>query len=249
MEETIKEYKEKGITDADIKTLHTHSGSDVGVFRRLAQRRLFNEPFAYLFNKAKFLGNDFYVDRRVYIPNSETEQMVEALFKEIKNGDTVVDVGCGSGAIAVSIKLRVPQVTVFGVELDPTALEVARHNADFFKAKVQFVESLYVDDLGISAPEYVIADLPYGDKDHLLDTNNEQEIPHLPPVSFWHPAGSLAAYQELIASILKKKWKTVLFFETGKVEKEQVAKIIPPGLQWEYVQTTPNYSFTKIHFS
>ncbi|MBM3260958.1 methyltransferase [Candidatus Kaiserbacteria bacterium] len=247
--DVAQEYTKKGLKDADIQTLQDVVGNDAARFRRLAQRRLFGEPFAYIFNKADFLGHSLYVDRRVYIPNQETEKMVRAVIETMPDDATVVDVGCGSGAIASAIKLAKPHAKVFAVDIDPRTLDVARLNAQNLGASVECMESYYVDDLYIASPDFCIADLPYGDKHTILDTNVPQEIPHLPPTSFWHPLGTLNAYQELIQSIARKKWSTTLFFETGKVDGECVSAIIPQYLRWEYIRTDPAYSYTKVYFT
>src|SRR5690554_2628057 len=61
-------------------------------------RRLKREPIAYLTNQVEFYGRTFYVDRRVLIPRPETEQLTEAALQHIANGQTVIDIGTGSGA-------------------------------------------------------------------------------------------------------------------------------------------------------
>lgn len=245
--EKIKDKSREKISAAEIKIIRENVGDDIGKFRRAVQRRLFGEPFAYIFNKTEFLGVPLYIDRRVYVPNPETEEMVKTFLTEAKDGSTVVDVGCGSGAITVAIKLNMKNTNVYGADIDPAALEVARINAKKNRVNVDFYESSYVDDIHISSPDYVISDLPYGNENYTLSSIDIREFSHMPPISLFHPAGILGAYQELIESILKKKWKTVLFFESGRVEKSEVAKIVPKNLKWEYVKKE-NYSFTKVYF-
>lgn len=247
MNEMIESFKRKGLGDADVRVILADVGSNMWRFRRAAQRRLFGEPFAYIFNKARFLGTPLYIDRRVYVPNPETEEMVRALLSEAKDGSTIVDVGCGSGAITIAVKHRLKNAIVHAVDIDPLALEVARLNAGRNDVAINVQESFYVDDLDIPAPDYVIADLPYGNSRYTLPSIDIKEFAHMPPIALFHPVGVLSAYQELIESISRKKWKTVLFFESGRVEKDEVAKIIPPGMQWEYVGKG-DYSFTKIRF-
>lgn len=248
MEKIIEEFEKKGLSESDIKIISDKVGNDLAKFRQVAQRRLFKEPFAYIFNKANFFGHSFFIDRRVYVPNPETEEMVKIFLKMAKNKSTVVDVGCGSGAIGISIKLKIENLNVHATDIDPSALEVAKINAKNLNVDVDFRESFYVDDINIPNPEYVISDLPYGNASYTLPSIDIQEFSHMPPISLFHPQGALNAYQELIASILRKKWRTTLIFETGRVEKAEVAKIIPTGFKWEYIQKG-NYSVTVLHFS
>lgn len=247
MEKIIEEFKEKGLNETDIKVISDEVGNDLAKFRRVAQRRLFKEPFAYIFNKVNFFGNSFFIDRRVYVPNPETEEMVKIFLEMAKGKSTVVDVGCGSGAIGISIKLKIKNLNVYATDIDPSALEVAKINAKNLNADIDFHESFYVDDIDILNPEYVISDLPYGNASYTLPSIDMGEFAHMPPISLFHPQGALKAYQELIASILRKKWRTTLIFETGRVEKGEVAKIIPSGFKWNYIQKD-NYSVTVLHF-
>lgn len=247
MEKTIEEFKKKGLSETDIKIISDEVGNDLARFRRIAQRRLFKEPFAYIFNKADFFGHSFFIDRRVYVPNPETEEMVKIFLKMAQNKSTVVDVGCGSGAIGISIKLKMENLNVHATDIDPSALEVAKINAKNLNTDIDFHESFYVDDIDIPNPEYVISDLPYGNASYTLPSIDMREFAYMPPISLFHPQGALSAYQELIESILRKKWKTTLIFETGRVEKMEVEKIIPSGFKWEYIQKD-NYSVTVLHF-
>ena len=248
MEKNIKEFKERGLSDTDMRTICDFVNGNTARFRRLAQRRLFGEPFAYLFNESIFLGNKFFIDKRVYVPNPETEEMVEVLLEKAKDGNTIIDVGCGSGAIGISLKLKNNSLKVYGLDIDPSALEVAHINNKKFKTDVSFQESFYVDDLNILAPDFIISDLPYGDQSYTLPSINIREFSHMPPIALFHPKGPLEAYRELIQSILIKGWKTKLIFESGRVEKEEVAKIIPFGMTWDYLQCSENYSVTIVRF-
>ena len=116
MEKIFEEFRKKGISETDIKIISDKVGNDLAKFRRAAQRRLFKEPFAYIFNKANFFGYSFFIDRRVYVPNPETEEMVKIFLGMAKNKSTVIDVGCGSGAIGISIKLKMKKLNVHATD-------------------------------------------------------------------------------------------------------------------------------------
>lgn len=247
MKEVIQQFRAKGLSPEDIDKILDLAGNDPAKFKRYAQRRLFGEPFAYLAGEVTFFGRKFKVGRRVYVPNPETEQMVKLLLTEIKPDDSVVDVGTGSGVIAITIKKECPTVRVYGVDIDPSALEVARWNSRLHRAHVDFQESFYVDDLDINSPGYIISDMPYGNPSYVLGSIDIKEFEHIPPISLFHPFGILEAYKELIDSIEKKGWKSQLFFETGLVDKSEVTKIIPKGLNWEYKRMN-NYSITVVQF-
>ncbi len=95
----------------------------------LRKRRLKREPMEYLLGSAVFFGREFAVDKHVLIPRPETEDLVVEALKEIRPGDLVVEIGTGSGAIAITVAAERPGVTVFTSDTDAAALSVARKNA------------------------------------------------------------------------------------------------------------------------
>lgn len=99
-------------------------------FRSLLTRREQGEPVAYLFGRKEFFGRDFAVDRRVLVPRPETEHLIEkALLLPLPAAPWVVDVGTGSGAIAVTLAAELPGARVVATDLSLGALEIAKANA------------------------------------------------------------------------------------------------------------------------
>ena len=133
-------------------------------FERLISRRLSGEPVAYITGRREFFGLDFCVDSRVLIPRPETELLVEKAL-ELARGRptaTVADIGTGSGAIAVSLALNLPQAKVFATDVSALALKVARFNCQ--KHGVLDRVCLLEGDLLSPLPEpvdLVVANLPY----------------------------------------------------------------------------------------
>lgn len=104
---------------------------EIRTFRALFERRLNREPVQYIVGSTGFMGLQFAVDRRVLIPRPETETLVEQAM--IACGDqsmSVLDVGTGSGNIAVSLARFCRQCSVLGIDISEQALEVARMNAE-----------------------------------------------------------------------------------------------------------------------
>ncbi len=103
-------------------------------FEALLQRRLRREPVAYITGRREFWSLDFQVTRAVLIPRPETERLIEAallLGVEMAWHQPlrVLDIGTGSGAIAVSLAKEMPTALIFATDISPAALAVARHNA------------------------------------------------------------------------------------------------------------------------
>jgi HemK-like putative methylase len=247
--------EQKTLNQRELTKLWKIANGDKRKFQRYIERRLHHEPIAYIRGFATFSGRSFKVDRRVYVPNFETDKMVKLLLKDLTDNSTVLDVGTGCGSIAITVAKANPKVKVYASDINPGSLELARENARSHDADVEFFESNYVDCLDIVAPTHIIADLPYGitglplgNEEYLLSTNNSVELMHMPPNACFHPEGVLKNYQNLIRSIMRKGWKCTLFFETGKVEKKEVEKIIPEGITWSY-ERFGDYSVTVIDFS
>lgn len=109
----------------------------------LISRRAAHEPVAYITGKKEFWGRNFLVDRRVLIPRPETETLIEATLPLLEANMAVLDVGTGSGCIAVTLALEAARrnlpLSITGMDISPEALEVARKNADLLEASVEFV--------------------------------------------------------------------------------------------------------------
>ncbi len=104
--------------------------------REMVKRRAAGEPLQYITGVAEFCGLEFLVDKRVLIPRPETELLVETVLERLKpevrsqkSEVRIVDVGTGSGCIAVTLAKKLPAAAIFAVDASPEALEVARANA------------------------------------------------------------------------------------------------------------------------
>jgi release factor glutamine methyltransferase len=133
-------------------------------FQQIVERRLQGEPLAYIIRHREFFGLDFYVDERVLIPRPESEHLVEEAINCTKGQGvlTIADIGTGSGAIAISLAVHLPQVRIFATDISSAALEVACVNAQ--KHAVQDRVTLLQGDLLGPLPEpvnIIVANLPY----------------------------------------------------------------------------------------
>lgn len=152
-------------------------------FGEMVRRRLRREPVAYILGRRGFRHLEFAVDRRVLIPRPETELLVElALELEPR---TVLDVGTGSGAVALAVADELPECAVTATDTSPAALEVARANAARLglDGRVELVEAMLPTAPGEF--DLVLANLPYV---------GESEWRSLEPeVTEWEPREALLA--------------------------------------------------------
>ncbi len=164
-------------------------------YGRYLHERLKGKPTQYITGRQEFYGRDFRVTRDVLIPRPETEHLVEAAIARIQPGYLVVDVGTGSGAIAITLALET-KARVIATDISSAALSVAR--AQQFSAGVHFLLSNLVDafrdhsiDVLVSNPPYV----PRTDQPALQREVRDYE-PHV--ALFAGPTG-LELYERLIA--------------------------------------------------
>jgi release factor glutamine methyltransferase len=132
----------------------------------LVQRRLAGEPIAYIVGKREFFGLDFAVSEAVLIPRPDTELIVELALERLPPQGRLLDMGTGSGAIAVAVAHTRPDAQVTALDLSEAALAVARNNAATNGARVRFLQSDWFSALGAderfeliaSNPPYIAAD-------------------------------------------------------------------------------------------
>lgn len=129
-------------------------------FRELVKRRADGEPTAYLTGAREFWGRRFAVDARVLVPRPETELLVEAALAALPEGGAALDLGTGSGAIAISLALGRPGARVTAVDLSADALAVAAANAAALQAGVTFLEGDLFSPLAAGTRFDVIASNP-----------------------------------------------------------------------------------------
>jgi release factor glutamine methyltransferase len=174
--------------------------SELAPLRELVRRRGEGEPLQYLLGTVEFCGQTFACDKRAMVPRPETEELVEFLKSEIQNPKSkILDVGTGSGVIALSLARQFPEAQILGVDLSEDALALARENAKRVDSseRVQFSKSNLLENVG-GMFDLIVANLPYiSTQDrHLLS----REVLHDPEIAlFAGPSGD-----ELIRQLIEQ---------------------------------------------
>lgn len=131
-------------------------------YQALLQRRLNGEPLAYILGEREFFGLNFRVTPATLIPRPDTELLVELALQRIPHGGRVLDLGTGSGAIALSIAHARPDVEVTAVDASPEALEVAQENARRLNTgNVRFAHSDWFSALSNERFDLIVSNPPY----------------------------------------------------------------------------------------
>lgn len=151
-------------TDYLIHREEQMSQADIAKFDLALHRMLSGEPIQYIVGFQSFYGYNFEVDNNCLIPRPETEEVMLHFLNQCHHQDTVADIGTGSGAIAITLKLLKPDLKVLATDLYEDTLNVARNNATLHQQEIQFLQgdalkplidnNIKVDGL-ISNPPYI----------------------------------------------------------------------------------------------
>jgi len=198
------------INEKDLQTLKTIVG-------RLQKE----EPIQYILGTTEFYGYQFKVNSNVLIPRPETEELVSWVLEEVKNTEEelrVLDIGTGSGCIAITLKKELSSLEVNAIDISEKALETAKNNANFNQAGVKFIQHDilsnrqldYTFDIIVSNPPYVRELEKKEMKTNVL--NNE---PHL--ALFVEDDNPLVFYERIADFGIKHLNKNgLLFFEINQ---------------------------------
>lgn len=145
-------------------TLEAHperkvSLQDTAAFRALVVRRAAGEPVAYLTGHREFHGMDFHVTPAVLIPREETELLVDIAVE--KPAQRILDLGTGSGCLAIAVAKQLPQAQVTAVDVSAAALDVARKNAARHGVPVRFLQGDWFAPLEGERFDLILANPPY----------------------------------------------------------------------------------------
>jgi len=165
-------------------------------YGRYLDERIKGKPTQYITRKQEFFGREFKVTPDVLIPRPETELVVETAMRLGPKSGRLVDVGTGSGCIAVTLALET-RLTVTAVDLSPPALAVAHGNAERHGAKVKFIESDLLTGFADSTFDAVVSNPPYIPLSDMPSMQKEVRDfePHL---ALFAGAPGLTAYERLI---------------------------------------------------
>ena len=192
------------------------AGPEARWFQDAVRRRAIDrEPVAYIVGRKGFRHLDLEVDRRVLVPRPETELLVEAGL-ELADGARVVDVGTGSGAVALALKHERPDLTVTGTDASADALEVARANAQRLGLDVAFAEA----DLFDGAFDAVLSNPPYVEQGARL----APELAHEPRAALFAGGDGLDVVRRLVA-LAGERGVATLALEVGAGQADAVAAL------------------------
>ena len=194
-------------------------------FDALCDRRAAREPLQYILGETEFMGLTFHVEPGVLIPRADTEILVEKALAWMKPGARVLDIGTGSGAIAVSLAKLGRQAQVTAVDVSDRALEIARRNAERNGAAVEFVKSDCFSALKGRKYDMIVSNPPYISEDEMRGLM--PEVTREPELALFGGADGLDFYRRISREAPEYLNEGgCLLFEIGWLQKDAVSALV-----------------------
>lgn len=212
-------------------------------FQTLVKKRSTGVPVAYLVNEKEFYGLKFSVNKHVLIPRPETELLVEnTLLLSKKKIKSIVDIGTGSGAVAISLAKKLPQVKVIATDNSPTALQVAEHNAKQHQAKIDFRLGNLLEPLSNQTPDIIVTNLPYVPTKQ-KPTKKNIGLKFEPQHALYSGLDGLNSYRKFFSQLKKIKTKPrYILIEHGEKQRSSLYNIIKKNLKPKLIITKKDLS-------
>lgn len=159
--------------------------------------RLDGIPIAYITNKKEFYGREFLVNEHVLIPRPETESIIELVKNLRLEAPAIVDIGTGSGCIAITLALEIPDSSLIATDISSEALTVAKQNAKHLGAQVTFKQSDLFTGITGRSFDVVCANLPYVPEELITSP----EITKEPGLALFSGADGLEHYRKFFVEL------------------------------------------------
>lgn len=149
---------------------HYDDEVEIAALTSIVEELRSGRPVQYVLGKAEFCDFVFEVAEGVLIPRPETEELVYRIAQNTKEGARILDIGTGSGAIAISLAKMIGGAKVVAVDISPEALKIAKRNAERLGAEVEFVEADALGDLShLGKFDIIVSNPPYIPQSDIAD--------------------------------------------------------------------------------
>lgn len=188
------------------------TGTEEMLLNQYAERLLQHEPVQYVLNESWFYGLKFYVDKNVLIPRPETEELVDWIIRNLKfpfSELKILDIGTGSGCIAIALKRKLRKAEVWACDVSSEALNVAKQNSSNLQAEINFVQLDFLDTSGrdrLSSFDIIVSNPPYVPAKDKADMN-KNVLNFEPHAALFVPDNNPLLFYQVITDFAKKHLK------------------------------------------
>lgn len=202
------------------------SDDELAAYRALVTRRGKREPLQHILGSQEFDGLSFLVTPAVLIPRHDTETLLEQALQHAPHPHSILDIGTGSGCIAIALARRLPETQVTAVDLSVEALALAQRNAELHGAAVEFLQGSFFEPVAGRRFDLIVSNPPYITSADLLALQPEVRD-HEPILALDGGPDGLTAYRAIVsqaaAHLEPNGW---LLLEVGAGQAADVAALL-----------------------
>ena len=213
--------------------------ANVSTLKKIIKRLQKEEPIQYIFGKTEFFGLPFFVDENTLIPRPETEELVAWIIDEVENNKkkniTILDIGTGSGCIAISLQKKLPKSTISAIDISEKAIVIAKKNAKENKVNINFFKADILNTTSLdeifknqnTSFDIIVSNPPYVRELEKAEIKNNvlQNEPHL--ALFVDDENPLLFYKKIAGLAKQNLTKNgLLFFEINQYLGQETIELL-----------------------
>ena len=225
------------------------NGKQSKLLIRTLKRRFLGEPIQYILGKTEFMGLEFRVSGEVFIPRADTEILVETAL-EIGNRLQaagcrlkILDMGTGSGCIAISLAKLLPKAEIFAIDISGEALEIARQNASLHNVDITFLQSDLFSKLNVRTIDFdmIVSNPPYISTEEISQL--QPEVAYEPLIALDGDRDGLSFYRSIIKdSQAYIKRGGFLALEMGFNQSQAISRLFTASGKFEVIEVIKDYN-------
>lgn len=204
----------------------------------MVERLKQEEPIQYIMGETEFYSLPFYVDKNVLIPRPETEELVELILNQCNKAAKIkiLDIGTGSGAIAIALAKNLPNATIEAWDISKDALAVARKNADRNGVEILFSEVDVLKEVPDGNYDIIVSNPPYVLEEEKVEME-KNVLDYEPHLALFVPNDDALRFYTRIAQISKQLLNSdgLLFFEINRAKGKETADMLT-DLGYQHVE-------------
>ena len=222
--EILVRYSFDNIQGMDVEDISKELYS-INILKFAVRRRILKEPISHIINLRKFWNSSFFINNNVLDPRPESELIVEKVLEFSGTNSSIIDLGTGSGCLAISIALERPNFKIFASDISNDALKIAEINSRYHKTPITFIKSDWFSEIN-NTFDIIIANPPY------ISENEYNNLPidirrFEPKIALTAGINGLDCFKKIIMEFHKYlKPNGIIFMEIGYSQKRIIEELL-----------------------